>query len=453
MGLGLHGGGAGVAKFLAQAGAQVTVTDLKTKEELTTSLEKLKNLPIKFVLGRHEQQDFQNADLVIKNPGVPDHSPYLKIAQENQVPIDTDLGLFFQICPSQKTIGITGTKGKSTTTTLVHRMIVKEHSDAQIAGNIRISPFDILAKIQKNTPVVLELSSWQLEGLAQHKESPHIACITNLFEDHLNRYPDMQAYAEAKKNIFKFQKANDYVIMNYDNTLLRDPLFNLNLRNIYWFSRKKRIDQGTSLNKGIIILREKNRDHRLLSLRDIKIPGIHNLENVLAAVTTVWVFGIKRTTIQNVIKGFQGLPGRLKLIRELRGIKFINDTTSTTPLSTVAALEAFSEPMILIAGGADKNLSFSQLAKNIARKVKTVILLDGDATPRLYAKIQETLREKGQKLPIIRTASLAEAVQKAYSWAIPGDLVILSPACASFGMFVNEFERGDQFKAEVKKLK
>ncbi|MDP2918294.1 MAG: UDP-N-acetylmuramoyl-L-alanine--D-glutamate ligase [bacterium] len=449
MGLGLHGGGVGIAKFLAENGAQVTVTDLKNKETLAPSLKKLSGLPIRFVLGEHRGQDFQSADLIIKNPGVPDNSPYLAIAQKNKIPVETDIGLFWELCPSKNIIGITGAKGKSTTTTLIYQMIKTENPEAQIAGNIRVSPFEILGKIGKNTPVVLELSSWQLEGLARHKISPPIACVTNILPDHLNRYQNMEAYAEAKKNIFKFQKSNDYVIMNYDNAILREPSFCLNLKRIYWFSRKEEIGQGAFLRKEHIIFKEKKLEHHIASLTDLKIPGAHNLENVLAAVAVSCAYGIRRTNIRNVLREFHGLDSRLELIRELKGVKYYNDTTATMPDAAIAALQSFTAPIILIAGGADKNLDFKNLAMVIAKKAKYLILLSGTATETLKKAVEKHALD----LPITIVHSMAEAVRIAQKQARENDIVLLSPACASFGMFQNEFDRGEQFNQEVYKLK
>ncbi|MFA4880025.1 MAG: UDP-N-acetylmuramoyl-L-alanine--D-glutamate ligase [Candidatus Doudnabacteria bacterium] len=449
MGLGLHGGGVGVARFLVKQGAQIIITDLKSERELAPSLKKLAGLPIQFVLSKHRAKDFTEADLIIKNPSVPDESPYLAIARKHKIPIDTDMGLFFNFCPSKNIIGITGTKGKSTTTALIYEMVQSENKEAKVAGNIRISPFDILDKIQKETPVILELSSWQLEGLALHKISPHIACVTNIFPDHLNRYPDMKAYAEAKRNIFKFQKVKDYVIMNYDNTTLKSREFCLNLKNIYWFSQQEKVNQGSFLQREHIIFREKNLERYIISLRDIKLKGKHNLENILAATTVACVYGIKRTNIQKVLKNFAGLDSRLELIRERRGVKYYNDTTSTTPTSTRAALQTFQEPVILIAGGADKNLDFQELGRLIAKKVKYLILLSGNATP----KLKQAVEKYSLKLPIIMTQSMSEAVRLAKKQAQAKDIILLSPACASFGMFQNEFDRGEQFNQNVEALK
>jgi len=452
-GLGLHGGGAGVARYLVKQKALVTVTDLKNKKELKSSLEKLKGLPIKFVLGKHQKADFVKTDLVIKNPGMPDDSPYLKLAHENKIPIDTDLGLFLGACPSRNIIGITGTKGKSTTATLIYLILKQENKNTQIAGNIRISPFEILKKIKHDTPVVLELSSWQLEGLASRKWSPHIACITNIFPDHLNRYQNMQKYAEAKKNIFKFQKQGDCVIMNYDNPILRNPRFYLNLKNIYWFSRQEKVKQGSFLRNGRIMFLAKNLKCDLAGIDNLKLLGTHNLENILAAVTTAWIYGVKRTSIQKVLKEFRGLDSRLELTRKFQGVEYYNDTTSTTPTSTIAALNAFQKPIILIAGGADKNLDFSKLAQAVTRKVKTLILLGGDATLRLKKEIKKYLKKRKQNLPMKTAQSMGEAVKQARSLACQNDIILLSPACASFGMFQNEFDRGEQFEKIVSKLR
>jgi UDP-N-acetylmuramoylalanine--D-glutamate ligase len=221
MGLGLHGGGLAVAKFLAKGGAVVTVTDVKTAKQLEKSIKQLKGYKTRFVLGKHELADFINADMVIKNPGVHGRNKFLDAAQKHKVKIETDLSLFFQLCPSAKTIGITGTKGKSTTTSLVYQIVKAYKKDAILGGNIRISPLDYLKKVKPTTPVVLELSSWQLEGLKDIKVSPHYALVTNVLRDHLNTYNGMADYAAAKALIFKAQKPEDLVVLNKDNDYTR----------------------------------------------------------------------------------------------------------------------------------------------------------------------------------------------------------------------------------------
>jgi len=250
MGLGLHGGGVGAAEFFARAGAKVTATDLRTKRQLKESIEKLRRLKIKYVLGKHREEDFKNADLIIRNPAVPDNSPYLKIAKEHNVPIDTDIGIFFEALmdsPSPpQVIGITGTRGKSTTATLIYKFLKTKYKNVFLAGNIRKSVLSELPKIikfntsshqmrggapsesegrrgveRKDPIIVLELSSWQLEGLAKHKKSPHIAAITTIQPDHLNRYKGMGDYIKAKKLIFKFQNKNDILFLSEDDKIVK----------------------------------------------------------------------------------------------------------------------------------------------------------------------------------------------------------------------------------------
>ncbi len=348
MGLGLHGGGVGVAKWLAQQGAKVLVTDLRDKKTLKASIDKLKDFKIEYALGEHREKDFEEADVVIKNPAVPKESKYLKIALEHHIPIETDMSLFFRMC-SSPIIGITGSKGKSTATSIIYEIFKQAGTKPVMAGNIRISPLSILDQTSGNKPAILELSSWQLEDMAHLKRSPNISVITNIFPDHLNRYKSMADYIKAKKVIYQFQNKNDYIILNYDNAEIRKFENEIKSQK-YWFSTNLfKKENGCFIRRGWIIFRNNNLESIICPVKDIKIPGQHNLENVLASITAAKIFNIKNAPIRKVIKRFRGIPDRLELIRRWKGIRFYNDTTATTPDATIAALNTFSSKVILIA--------------------------------------------------------------------------------------------------------
>lgn len=437
IGLGLHGGGVGVAKFFSRLGAKVLVTDLRSQEELKESLEKLEGDSIKYVLNQHRPEDFINADLVIKNPAVPDKSKYLQIAREHKVPIETDVGIFFEVCPAP-IIGVTGSKGKSTTATLIAKFLAKKYKDVILAGNIRTSVLKKIKNIDKESLVVLELSSWQLAGLKPHMKSPACSVITNILPDHLNRYKNIEEYIEDKKLIFRFQKSGDILVLNYDDETVRNFASEAKSQ-IYYYSQQDSVKQ-----EKIYLDNEE-----ICSLDDIFLKGKHNLDNILAALRVAKIYKVSNKSIRKVLNKFKSLEGRLELIKIVNQVKYINDTTATIPEATLSALNSFppKKNIILIAGGADKNLNFDQLAGIIVQKVKSLILLEGTATDKLK-------RAVGDKIEIIGPLdSLEQAVNEAKERAVAKDIVLLSPACASFGLFRHEFERGQAFKKAVDLLK
>jgi len=408
MGLGLHGGGIGIAKFLYKQGAKILVTDLKTKTQLKESLEKLKNLKIEFVLGRHRKQDFTNTDLIIKNPDVSPDSPYLKVAREHNIPIKTDINIFFDLCKAP-IIGITGTKGKSTTAFLSYLILKSKYPKTFLAGNIGVSPLEILSKVNKSkqAKVILELSSFELEDLNQ---SPHIALVTNLFPDHLNRYKGFNYYIKAKQTIFKYQKKDDILIINYNDAESR-KFIRKALSKIYYF-------------KG---------------------------SNIEAALAIAKIFKIPKKNINKVLSNFKGVPNRQELVSIKRGVRYINDTTATTPQSVILAINTFKEKfpnakIILIAGGMDKNLEYKDLASEIKKNINSLILLPGSATDKMKHRLNKL------KVYSSDSNSMRQAVRMAESMAQKGDIVLLSPGAASFNLFENEFHRGDEFKKAVKQL-
>ena len=455
MGLGLHDGGLGVTRFLVEQGAHVTVTDLRSAEVLQPSLTALQGLPVTFVLGEHRAADFRNADMVIRNPGVPRGSPFLQLAREAGATIEMEMSLFFRLCPGP-ILGITGTRGKTTTTLLAGAMLREQFPDTVIAGNLRVSALEQLPRITATTPVVLELSSWQLEGLGEAELSPAFADVTNMSPDHLNTYQDMDDYAAAKREIVAHQGADGLAVLNANDPVVA-PFARAVRGRCVWVRDALAADvrPADAPNAGEVLV-DADGIHADLAgvwtticgVQDVQLPGRHNLLNVAHAAALALAFGVTIANVRTAIQGFRGVPHRMELVRELHGVRFINDTTATTPTATIAALQALAAPVVLIAGGADKKLPLDTLPAVIAARVKDVVLLAGTATPRLQAALA-AYPTVALTAPF---ADFAEAIQVAQQLAGPGDVVLLSPACASFGMFKHEFDRGDQFRALVEQL-
>lgn len=427
MGLGLHGGGVGAARFFAKQGWRVTVTDLKSRRELTPSLKELREFSsIHYVLGRHRKKDFLSADLIIKGAGIPWRHPFIALANGKKIPVESDVGIFFELCPAS-IIGVTGSKGKSTVATLITLILRKKYPKVFLAGNIRKSVLDILLHISKDSLVVLELSSWQLEDLARHKKSPHIAIITNILREHLNKYRNFAAYAQAKSLIFRFQKKDEVLIVpKYDHTALR--LARKAKSQVLFFSTPP--------------FRTTNQ-HLL---------GLHNQRNAATALAVAKLYRVSAAQQRVAFREFPGLEGRLEFVAKKHGVRYYNDTTATMPDAAIAALKTMksgaSGGIILIAGGTDKKLDFRDFAKEIAKNTKTVVWLPGDATKKLKQFIANN-----QQPTMYNARTMREAVAKAAKVAGVEDIVLLSPGAASFGLFQNEFERGREFVKWVKKIK
>ena len=431
-GLGVLGRGVKDALFFAKNGAHVTVTDLKSEVELADSLHKLKEFhTIKYTLGEHNEADFLDADLIIRNAAVPANSPFLKFAFKHKIPVEMDESLFAEYCPCP-IIGITGTRGKSTTTTLIGKILEANKETLKvrkvfIAGNLQgEATLPLIDEVTKDDLVVLELSSWQLQGFNWKKISPHIAVFTNIYPDHMNSYKNMHDYVADKKNIFLFQKKTDFCIINENNPYTKKMAPEIKSKKI-WFSKKDVPNKW-----------------------DLRLLGAHNYENVAAALAVGKALGLKKEQMREPICAFTGLEHRLEFVKEINGISFINDTTSTTPIAGQKALSAVEKSILLIAGGATKNLNLKDFAKSIAKNVKGVVLLEGSATDELERDIKYF---KGEHLILGRFNNFKEAIERAYSHSFPGDTILLSPGCASFGMFKNEFDRGEQFKKIVNQLK
>lgn len=432
-GLGILGGGLGAAKFFLKQKANIIITDKKSKEELKDSLDKLKGYKITYVLGEHREEDFKQADLIIKNPDIPSDSPYLKIATENNVPVESEASLFIKLYPyPENLIGVTGTRGKTTTTMMIAHILKTAGFSTLVGGNVKsLASLPLLYKAKEKTKIVLELSSWQLQSFSRSKLSPHIAVITNIYEDHLNRYKSIIDYIQDKKQIFKHQTKSDFLITNSENIFTKE--FAFETKSQVKLFNSKTLPQSWAL----------------------KVPGEHNRENAAAALLVARLQKIKDSVSKKALENFSGVEFRIQTIRTLNGVKYINDSTSTTPISGYCGLLSFQEPITLICGGNSKNLETKQFIRAIIEHTKTVILIKGNATHDLKKGIEEQAARDNRLSPIKGEIynDLVKAVKKAKDLAKKGDVVLFSPGFTSFGMFKNEFDRGEQFNQIVKSLK
>jgi UDP-N-acetylmuramoylalanine--D-glutamate ligase len=444
MGLGSRGGGVGVAKFLAGQGATVTVTDGKTEEELREPLTELAGLPIRYVLSGHDESDFTSAgaDMVIRNPAVRGWSPWLAIARKSGVPVEMEMSLFLRLCRAP-VIGITGTKGKSTTSALCGEILRQWRIDTVVAGNMGVSAVALLPDIGPDTPVVLEISNWQLEGLEEHRLGPHIAVLTNISEDHLDTYDSYEQYAEMKRSIARHLLPEDIFVVNADDPGSWTATGSTQARVVPFSSRQ--VEQGVTVSHDRVIWRLPD-GHGEAEIPDQPFFRGEPLQrNVAAAVAAAVVLGADQLSVERGLRAFRGIRDRSELVDTIDGVQFINDTSATAPAAVIAALGAQRGKRVhIIAGGADKRTDLRPLADAIARSATSVALLDGTATPMLKALLDE--RGK-QQLGLF--SSMPDAVEACRAVSGDGDVVLLSPGCASFGLFRDEFDRGEQFRLAV----
>ncbi|MCL2008306.1 MAG: UDP-N-acetylmuramoyl-L-alanine--D-glutamate ligase [Treponema sp.] len=446
MGLGLNGGGEASARYLYKNGAEVTVTDLRDEEALSSSLENLKDLPIRYVLGRHEMQDFLEADLVIKNPGVRLGSPFLKASKN----IETDISLFLAALKNRgvkpRISAVTGTKGKTCTSTALHRAL-DGAGRAFLGGNIRVSPLSFLDEIRDGDDIVLELSSWQLGDLRGRNDlKPRVVIMTPIMRDHLNTYAGMEEYIADKRLIYANQDKGDVIIAEDDEWGM--SFFKESRGRPLVYSKmplKNGVQGGRVLEKGPCIAQIGEKTVEIVP-EELFVKGFHQKQNLLAAGLALLDLGFDAGFIKESLGSFPGVEHRLEFFHESRGVRFYNDSTATIPEAAIAAISAFERPPILVAGGTDKDLDFRPLAE-AAGKVKAFILLEGSGSNKLKALLDGS----GQKYK-----GPYDSIEKAALFALeeaePGDTVVLSPGCTSFGMFLNEFRRGDKWKEAVRNL-
>jgi len=456
MGLGILGRGLGYTKFLAECGAELIVTDLKTEEQLANSVKALSKFThsttlragkIKFVLGEHRLEDFRNRDMIIKAAGVPMDSIYIEEAKKNNIPIEMDVSLFAKCAPEVKIVGVTGTRGKSMTTTIIYEILSKciKDRNVHIGGNIRgVATLPLLKKVSSTSLgtskahdiLVCELDSWQLQGFSDSKISPNISVFTSFMPDHMNYYKNsMEDYFADKAGIYKNQTKKDTLIIRPD--------------------MRKLISKKDVTGKLVVV------NTKEVDSWKFNVPGSHQRENLACAVEVAKQFKIPITKIKKVVKDFKGVEGRLQLFRVCNGVKIYNDNNATTPEATIAGLEALTQPevrlraspksdfgpkIILICGGSDKKLDLTNFVKAVNKSCKFVSLIPGTGTDIL-------LKDYDLKVPNEVGAHLKQVVDNAVKNAKKGDIILFSPAFASFGMFNNEYERNDLFMKIIKKLK
>ena len=451
-GIGLLGGGVGTIKFLVSHGAKVIATDIKDKVQLAPAMEQLKDVKnVEFALGQHRREDFTNVDMVIKTPMAPWTNKHVKLALEHNIPVEVDSSLFFKLCKNP-IIGITGTKGKTTTSHLVHAILEAAGKHPVKVGIGQTSVLDRLALLKKDSTVVFELSSWRLSGLAQAKMSPHIAIFKNLFPDHMNYYRTMEEYFDDKKLIFKNQKPKDWFIANNDDERVRSCVSEAPGNVLTFGQEPQKNGRNIFIQDESIFLNDGVDTKKIMNIADIPLRGEHNVSNVMAAAGATFAFGVPPATIASAVKNFVGVPHRLEFVKEVNGVKFYNDTTATNPGAAIAAMDSFEEPTVLIAGGSDKELDHEEFAKHIVEKVKAVVFIKGKATDKIIAQIKKNLPEDERDRDFEIADSMEKAVEIAVRGTDPGDVVLLSPGAASFGVFRNEFERGNLFKKAVEAL-
>ena len=424
MGLGLLGRGLNDAKFLAKYCSEVIVTDLKSLDDLQTSVSDLSHFTnIRFVLGEHRFEDFENRDFILKAAGVPLDSVYVKHARENNVPVYMDEALFVMLAPKLEIIGVTGTRGKTTTTMMIDAILRESGKKYFLGGNIRgLATLSLLEEVSEGDTVLMELSSWQLQGFGDLGISPNISVFTNFYNDHLNYYKgDLDLYFYDKSLIYANQKSDDVLIFGHDIAS--------RFKDLITKAKSKKFEISSSY---------------LLPEITLKVPGEHNRFNASIACKVGEIIGIEKSVITKALNNFAGVSGRLQLIRVHNGVSYYNDTTATTPDATRNAIESLGDKarIILIMGGFDKGLDMQKVLE-VEKLVKKIILLPGTGSESIVAKGLSNYE---------KVSTLAEAVEKASSLSQVGDTIVMSPAFASFGLFKNEFDRGDQYDALVKSL-
>ncbi|MHB9295352.1 putative UDP-N-acetylmuramoylalanine--D-glutamate ligase [Pillotina sp. SPG140] len=450
MGLGLNGGGVEVARFLAKRGAIINITDIRDEKALAPSIQALEQAGIhaRYTLGKHLMRDFEQADIVIKNPGVPSHSPFLRSARS----IETDISLFLAENQS-RLLAVTGSKGKSTTAAALHACLSAARTDlslpgkAYLGGNSVVSPLSFVDSLEKDDDVVLELSSWQLGDLRDKKIlkkiKPQVALFTAILPDHLDRYATMDSYVDDKRILFQNQDMHDYTVADdsaWGDSFRRESRG----RPLCYADRRGETTDAWLTETGGYAQVQGN--PVAIVPQQLKIPGKHQQKNLLGAGLALLAIGIDAQCIYRSFNEFSGIEHRLEYFGTYRGLRFYNDSAATIPEAAAAAVQAFHEPVILVCGGADKQLNFAPLV-HAATGLKALILLAGSGTDRLIPQLNTINTPYYGPFD-----SIENVVHTVFNIAQKGDVVLLSPGCASFGMFLNEFDRGRTWKEAVQTM-
>lgn len=435
--------GIAASNFLSQKGALVELTDIKSRQEFEAGLEASLNDGIKLTLGSHPSVEKGSYGIVVPSPGVPLKILPIAKAREFGIPVVGELELAYQFAGSP-IIAITGTNGKTTTTTLIGEIFKAAGYRTLVAGNIGLPLIGEVEKYSSGDVIVAEVSSFQLEATAFFK--PQVGAILNITSDHIDRHVDMKGYTAAKAKIFANQTAKEYTVLNFDDPLTNN-LASMCPGSVIFFSRLHKLTRGVFVQDNWIVIRWDEKFHPVLPVGELRIPGPHNLENAMAAAACCWVRGIGVDVLARILSEFKGVTHRLEFVAEIDGISYINDSKGTNPDATIKALQSYSKPIVLIAGGRNKSNDFNELSVLIREKARAVILIGESA-----GDIKRAVENQGGP-EVYLAGTLPEALSAASRIARRGDVVLLSPACASWDMFRNYEERGDLFKQAVMRLK
>jgi UDP-N-acetylmuramoylalanine--D-glutamate ligase len=445
LGLGIEG--VDVVRYLAANGANVTVSDSRSPEELSSRITELDGLPVHFSLGENRVDDAVSADLLMVSQGVPLTLPAVEAARERGVPISSMTRLFLELCPGI-VIGITGSSGKTTTTALVTAMFGAAGRKHVVGGNIGVGLLGLLECITPETWVVLEMSHTQLETAGR---SPHIACVLNVTPNHLDRY-EWEEYIGLKLRILQAQQRGDIAVLNLDDEVTC-AFATETPAHVVWFS-SRRVPNGEAaayLREGSLIWRQGAVETKLLAVDEVPLRGAHNIENVLAAIAIGCSAGLESDAVARAIREFHPVPHRLEFVGAVDGVAYYNDSIATTPERALAGLRSYQEPVVLLLGGREKHLPLEELAQEAVDRCRAVVCF-GEAASLLDEALSYASGQSGRELPIERVETLDEAVEVAREHAHRGDVVLLSPACTSYDAYANFEERGEDFRRIVRGL-
>lgn len=435
-------------RFLRTRGVRVVGCDSKDAGSLGEErLQTLRQLGVEELhLGPGYLDGLEEYGVIFLTPGMRKDLPAILEARQRGAVVTSEMDLFFRYCRA-KIVGITGSSGKTTTTSLVGAILGRAGERVWVGGNIGQPLIEWVEEIAPQDAVVLELSSFQLQEL---ERSPHIGVVTNVTPNHLDQHRSMEEYIQAKENIVRYQVSGDWAVLNLDNPITRQMAERAGGQ-VLFFSRTQLPERGAGLIGEDLVWRWAGSVERVLARSEIPLRGEHNVENVLAALAAARLWGAPAEAVREAVVEFKGVPHRLELVREKDGVRYYNDSIATSPARALAGLRSFTEPVVLIAGGYDKHLPFDELAEEVVRRVKALILV-GAASPLIEAAVHQAEERLGRLVPLRRCTTFEEAVRAAAEEAKAGDVVLLSPACASYDLFPNFERRGEKFRELVQAL-
>lgn len=432
--------------YMHNVGAKVTVFDNRIIEDIPKdTMKKITDYAMEFSLGPNNLSKLEGFDIIFRSPSCLPTVPELQKEVERGAILTSEIEMLMKLCPG-KVIGVTGSDGKTTTTTLIYEILKANGYNCYLGGNIGTPLFTKLSEMTPDDIIVLELSSFQLMGM---EISPSISVITNVSPNHLNVHSSYEEYIDAKKNIFKYQDKDGIVVLNYDNAITKAAAKEANGK-VVFFSSKTKLEDGIILDGDIIKeCKDKLRRH-ILSTNTVALRGVHNYENICAAIAATSSL-VEVEEAVKAVQEFKGVQHRLEFIREIDGVKWYNDSIGTSPTRTIAGLHSFDERIVLIAGGYDKHLDYTPIAKPILEKVDSLILI-GDTAPKIFDAVKEEAEKQGKDIKIYMCDEFKNTVLVAKKVAKPGQIVLFSPASASFDLFRNFEERGNKFKELVNNI-